>query len=51
VIKKELYNGIPNVTLWRVLRKRFTFKGVQAIHRSTPLMTDSLHAFMCKCFS
>jgi hypothetical protein len=24
VVKKELYNGIPNVSLWRVLRKRLT---------------------------
>jgi hypothetical protein len=24
--QKELYNGIPNVTLWRVLRKRLHLK-------------------------
>jgi hypothetical protein len=26
VFQKELCNGIPNVTLWRVLRKRLHFK-------------------------
>jgi hypothetical protein len=29
VFQKELYYGIPNVTVWRVLRKRFALKGVQ----------------------
>jgi hypothetical protein len=24
VFQKKLYNGIPNVTVWRVIRKRFT---------------------------
>jgi hypothetical protein len=24
--QKELYNGIPNVTVWRVLRKRLHLK-------------------------
>jgi hypothetical protein len=26
VFKKELYNGIPNVTVWRVLRRRLHLK-------------------------
>jgi hypothetical protein len=26
VFQKELYNGIPNVTVWRVLRKRLHLK-------------------------
>jgi hypothetical protein len=26
VFQKELYNGIPNVTVWRVLRKRLHVK-------------------------
>jgi hypothetical protein len=25
-LKKELYNSIPNVTVWRVLRKRWHLK-------------------------
>jgi hypothetical protein len=44
--KKELYNGIPNVTVWRVLRKSLqlkvwevsmggSHKGVQTTHLST----------------
>jgi hypothetical protein len=31
-IKKYRYNGIPNVTMWRVLRKRLHV----SIHRSAP---------------
>jgi hypothetical protein len=27
VYQKEFYNSIPNVTLWRVLRKRLHWKG------------------------
>jgi hypothetical protein len=34
VFQKELYNGIPNVNVWRVLGK--PLQGVQTIHRSTP---------------
>jgi hypothetical protein len=34
MFQKELYNGIPNDTVWRVLQKR-SLKGVQTIHRST----------------
>jgi hypothetical protein len=26
VFRKELYSGIPNVTMWRVLRKRLHLK-------------------------
>jgi hypothetical protein len=26
VFQKELYNGIPNVTVWRALRKRLHLK-------------------------
>jgi hypothetical protein len=29
VFKKELYNGIPNVTLWRVLQKRLRSKAYE----------------------
>jgi hypothetical protein len=38
VFQKELYNGIPNVNTWRVLRK------------SLHLTVDSLYAFKCKRF-
>jgi hypothetical protein len=34
MFQKELYNSIPNVTLWRVLRKHLYLKGVQTIRRS-----------------
>jgi hypothetical protein len=38
VLQKELYNGIPNVTLWRMLRKRLLLKAyklfiVQGVER------------------
>jgi hypothetical protein len=33
VFQKELYFGIPNDTVWRVLRKMFTLKGVQGVER------------------
>jgi hypothetical protein len=29
VFQKELYNGIPNATAWRVLRKRLHLKAYQ----------------------
>jgi hypothetical protein len=35
VFQKELYTGIPNVNVWRVLQKKFTLKDVQTIHRSS----------------
>jgi hypothetical protein len=44
MFQKELYNGITNVIVWRVLRKRLRFKGVQTIHRSTPSVMGSLKA-------
>jgi hypothetical protein len=36
MFQKELYNGIPNVVVWRVLRKMYIFKGLQTVHPSTP---------------
>jgi hypothetical protein len=32
MFQKELYNGIPNIALWRVLRKMFALKGIQTFH-------------------
>jgi hypothetical protein len=43
VCQKELYNRIPNVTLWRLLRR-------QTLHRSTPWRMDNLYPFKCKRF-
>jgi hypothetical protein len=48
VFQKELYNGILNVTLWQVLRKRLHLRAcklsiVQGVERC-------LYAFKCKCF-
>jgi hypothetical protein len=40
MFQKELYNGIANVAVWRVLRKRFTLKAVRTIHRSRMLNDD-----------
>jgi hypothetical protein len=48
VFRKELYNGIPNVTVWRVLRKRLHSKkyklcivrGVQRWLVCTPLSVN-----------
>jgi hypothetical protein len=31
VFKIELPNGNPNVTVWRMLQKAFTLKGVQGV--------------------
>jgi hypothetical protein len=42
VFQKELYNGIPNVTVWRVLRKKFTLKGVELWTERTPLSKNVL---------
>jgi hypothetical protein len=47
VPKKELYNGTPNVTVWRVLRKRLHLKAyklyiVQAL-LETPCITSESH--------
>jgi hypothetical protein len=37
VFQKELYNYIPNVTLWAsVTTKKFALEGIQTIHRSAP---------------
>jgi hypothetical protein len=47
--KKEVYNCIRNVTVWRVLRKRL-LKCVQIIRCSTPWKMDSLYALKCKHF-
>jgi hypothetical protein len=52
VFQKELYNGIPNVTVWRVLRKRLHLKAyklsiVQDVERwivCTPLSIDEYHS-------
>jgi hypothetical protein len=44
MFQKELYNGIPNVTVWRMLRKRL-YLGVQTAHRSRYRIMDSLYAF------
>jgi hypothetical protein len=38
MFQKKLYNGIPNVTVWRVT-KTFTLKGVQTIHRPTQTLS------------
>jgi hypothetical protein len=43
VSKKKLYSCIPNVTLWRVLRRRLRLKVYK-------LPMDSLYAFKCKGF-
>jgi hypothetical protein len=51
VFQKELYNSIPNVTVWRVLRKRLHLKAyklsiVQHLERfiaCTPLSVISGH--------
>jgi hypothetical protein len=47
VFKKELYSDIPNVTAWRVLRKRLHLK---AYKLSTLSKMDSLYAFNYKSF-
>jgi hypothetical protein len=43
--KKELYNVIPNITLWRVLRKHLHSK---AYKLSIVQVVDSLYAYQCK---
>jgi hypothetical protein len=45
VSKKELYNDIPNVTAWRVLRKRLLLKAhklsiVQGVYVSDTLVRN-----------
>jgi hypothetical protein len=44
VFQKELYNGIPNVSVWRVLRKRLYLKEYKLY------MIDTLYALKCKRF-
>jgi hypothetical protein len=34
MFQKELYSGIPNVAVWRVLTKTLTQEDIQTIHRS-----------------
>jgi hypothetical protein len=43
---EKLHSGAPNVSLCRVLRKTFTLKGVQTIHRSTPCTPLSVHVLV-----
>jgi hypothetical protein len=40
VFKKELYNGIPNVTVWRVLRKRLRLKVYKRLMIFMPLSVN-----------
>jgi hypothetical protein len=49
VLKKELYSGIPNITVWRVLRKRLHLKAykLSIIHRSWIVCTPiSVNVFV-----
>jgi hypothetical protein len=43
MLQKDLYNGIPNVTVWRVLRKSLHLK----VYKQT---MSSLHAYKYKIF-
>jgi hypothetical protein len=51
--QKELYNAIPNVTVWRVLRKRLYLKAyklsiVQSVNVFVTLATRSHLEYYCK---
>jgi hypothetical protein len=47
LFKKELYNGIPNITVWRLLRRRLYLKAYKlSIVQGVECWTvDSLYAF------
>jgi hypothetical protein len=51
MFRKELYNGIPNVTMWRVLRK---FLHLKAYKRLTTVFSTSRgynsHIYSCNLF-
>jgi hypothetical protein len=51
VFKKEFYSGIPNVTVWRVLRKRLHLNSyklyiVQVVERWIVFMPLSMNVFV-----
>jgi hypothetical protein len=50
-VSKEFYNGIPNITVWRVLRKRLTLKAyklliVQCLERLIVYTPLSVNVFV-----
>jgi hypothetical protein len=47
-VSEKFYNGILNVNLWRVLRKRLYLR--QTFHLSTFWMMNSLYASKCERF-
>jgi hypothetical protein len=49
-VKKKLYKGIPNITVWRALRKRVDSKAYKLPIVQGVEVVDSLYAFKCKRF-